>query len=177
MKKQTLSRGPASRQGGFTLVELLVVIAIIGILATLLLLQLNVARSKARDTKRVADVNQIRTAVELYFDDCGSYPQDIYSALTTCPGGVGKFMANGKVPVDPQGGANYGYNKNVAPASKYQVWAQLENPGNGNPSTAGVLANDADIITLGTIGTNEAGTGGSCTRPAGADCVFDLGVQ
>lgn len=170
MKKSFFSRG-------FTLVELLVVIAIIGILATLLLLQLNVARSKARDTQRATAVNQIQIAVELFYDDCGWYPQDIYSALTTCLGGVGKYMANGITPTDPNGGANYGYNKNVAPATKYQVWAQLENPGNGNPSTAGVLKNDADIITLGTIGTNEAGTGGVCTRPVGSNCVFDLGVQ
>ena len=61
-------------QKGFTLVELLVVIAIIGILATLLLLQLGVARSTAKDAKRIADINQVRTALELYFDDNGQYP-------------------------------------------------------------------------------------------------------
>ena len=47
------------------MVELLVVIAIIGVLATLLLLQLGVARQRARDAKRIADINQVRTAVEL----------------------------------------------------------------------------------------------------------------
>src|SRR5262245_9044312 len=74
---------------GFTLVELLVVIAIIGVLATLILLQLGVARAKARDAKRIADVNQLRTAIELYFDDySGSYP-----GQALCPVTVGAACA------------------------------------------------------------------------------------
>ncbi len=61
-------------QRGFTLIELLVVIAIIGLLASVVLLALNSARSKSRDAKRAGDVRQVMTALELYFNDCGSYP-------------------------------------------------------------------------------------------------------
>ncbi len=60
---------------GFTLIELLVVISIIGLLASVVLVSLNSARTKARDAKRVADIKQIATALELYFDQNGSYPQ------------------------------------------------------------------------------------------------------
>jgi len=63
-----------SRPRGFTLIELLVVIAIIGLLSTLAVVALNSARQKARDAKRVADVKQIQTALELYFNDSNSYP-------------------------------------------------------------------------------------------------------
>ncbi len=63
------------KQSGFTLIELLVVIAIIGILSSVVLASLNTARMKARDTKRIADLGQIRTALEFYYDANGYYPQ------------------------------------------------------------------------------------------------------
>ena len=63
-----------SRSRGFTLIELLVVIAIIGLLASAVLAALSTARTKSRDTRRLADLNEIAKATELYASDNGSYP-------------------------------------------------------------------------------------------------------
>jgi prepilin-type N-terminal cleavage/methylation domain-containing protein len=54
---------------GFTLIELLVVIAIIGLLASIILASLSTARVKARDARRISDIDQLRTAIELYASD------------------------------------------------------------------------------------------------------------
>lgn len=70
-----------NKKQGFTLIELLVVIAIIGLLASVVLVSLNSARSKSRNAKRVADMNQIAKALELYFNTCNSYP--VVTASTT----------------------------------------------------------------------------------------------
>ncbi|MEK7158398.1 MAG: type II secretion system protein [Patescibacteria group bacterium] len=63
---------------GFTLIELLVVIAIIGLLSTLSIVSLSSARSKARDAKRVSDMRQIGTVMEVYASDNATY------AVTGC---------------------------------------------------------------------------------------------
>jgi len=62
---------------GFTLIELLVVIAIIGLLSSIVFASLNKARAKARDSKRVQDLVQLRNALELYaLSNNGLYPPD-----------------------------------------------------------------------------------------------------
>jgi len=105
----------------FTLIELLVVIAIIGLLATLSVLALNNARAKSRDAKRVADIKQMQTALELYFNDKQSYPADgditaggsITSTSTTGTSTYMQVIPNSPTPnvsgINGCGGDSYTY--------------------------------------------------------------------
>jgi len=92
-----------NKNKGFTLIELLVVIAIIGLLASVVLLALNSARAKSRDAKRIADMRQIATALELYFNDNSGYPTyaDALAVLDTnsAPGLSPAYI--GLVPTSP----------------------------------------------------------------------------
>ena len=59
---------------GFTLVEIIVALAIIGLLATVVVGALSGSREKARDTKRVSDIEQIAVALRLYAEQNGEFP-------------------------------------------------------------------------------------------------------
>lgn len=103
---------------GFTLIELLVVIAIIGLLSSVVLASLNDARAKARDSKRISDMQQLQTALELYYTTYNSYPDNPSSALcgTCIEGATDTDWTNRMLvflpalPVDPtRGGTTAGY--------------------------------------------------------------------
>ena len=67
---------------------MLVVIAIIGLLSTLSIVALNNARARSRDARRLSDIKQMQTALELYFNDVGTYPlNDIMASDTIASSG------------------------------------------------------------------------------------------
>lgn len=63
-----------NNRSGFTLVELLVVISIIGLLAAIAAFSIPYTRARARDTKRVSDIDQLMKALDLYVGQNGAYP-------------------------------------------------------------------------------------------------------
>jgi prepilin-type N-terminal cleavage/methylation domain-containing protein len=64
---------------GFTLIELLVVITIVGILIALSVFGLQGSRESSRDARRKADLELIRSGIEIYKSDCLGYPVATYT--------------------------------------------------------------------------------------------------
>lgn len=72
-------------QKGFTLIELLVVIAIIGILSSVVLASLNIARAKGSDSAIKSDLATIRSQSSIFYDANGNnYGAD--TVVCTDPG-------------------------------------------------------------------------------------------
>lgn len=147
------------RKSGFTLIELLVVIAIIGILSSVVLASLNSARRKSRDARRVADIGQLRLALELYFDSTRDYPTAANLAANLVPTYIPSL------PVDPLGGA-YGYFK--CSSTLYHIGASLED------STNAALTGDLESIPAACSGsTVDSPDADGCNNEASRYC-YDL---
>jgi prepilin-type N-terminal cleavage/methylation domain-containing protein len=69
---------------GFTLIELLVVVAIIGILASVVIVNLNSARAKGQDSAIKQQLAQLRSSGELYYDTTNGYGTSNV-AIVDCP--------------------------------------------------------------------------------------------
>lgn len=104
---------------GFTLIELLVVVAIIGLLSSVVLASLNGARQKGRDARRLADLKQLQTALELYYSDNTSYPVSTSQAsVTTALAPLAPAYIS-TIPDDPLGGSYHYVYKTTSDGSFY----------------------------------------------------------
>ena len=95
------------KQAGFTLVEVMVTMVIIGLLATVVVLNVLPAQDKAMGQKARADISTLSQAVEMYRLDMNTYPESLDALRTQQsgdndaryrPGGYIKFL-----PTDPWG--------------------------------------------------------------------------
>ena len=166
-------------RSAFTLIELLVVIAIIGILSSVVLASLSTARTKSRDARRISDVGQMQTALELYFDANQQYPAQAVAATVALNSAamIAALQTNGfipQIPTTPAGATSYQYMglillaecNGAAVCTSYDINAQLER----FDTTA--LTADADILTTGTAISGLSvscvvGVAGSPAQPGG----------
>jgi len=119
---------------GFTLIEILVVVTIIGVLATIGAGTYTTLTKNSLDTRRKADLEEIRAALEMYKSNNGSYPAAGIasdSPIRDPSPGTNTYLQ--KVPRDPRGSSSYAYTFTFSNGS-YNLGAYLENGGSGTAS-------------------------------------------
>ena len=119
-------------EAGFTLVELLVVLAIIGLLTTVVVLNVLPLQGRAQVQQAEADIALIEQGLEFWRIDSGRYPtQEEGLAMLTQPGVTGAKLK--KLPDDPWGHP-YQY---VVPGENGQPYAVISTGADGQPGGEG----------------------------------------
>lgn len=123
------------KRSGFTLIELLVTMSILGILTTLVAINIYGNLAKARDARRKSDLGQIKTALSLFYNNFGYYPSDANGQISGCDGGAcnwGSVWNNSGtnymkiLPADPVNNTTYKYNYQRIDINSFRLWARLE---------------------------------------------------
>lgn len=127
---------------GFTLIELLIVISIIAVLAAMLFTNFSGARERTRDLQRKSDLDQLKKALRLYYNDYQRYPVDDGSGRiqgcgadqanpsvcawgSTFSAGAGPTIYMNQLPADPVATTSYTYTR--IDDDQFTIQATLEN--------------------------------------------------
>jgi len=101
----------ARRSDGFTLLELLVTTIMIAVLTIIGIVSYSSVNKRSRDVKRKSDLEQIRSALEMYRSDNGAYPNAGAGSLTLASNLAGSLVSTyiPAIPDDPNGTQHYYY--------------------------------------------------------------------
>ncbi|WP_298097765.1 type II secretion system major pseudopilin GspG [Brevundimonas sp.] len=136
-------REDARGRQGFTLVEMMVVVVIIGLLATVVAINVLPSQDRAMVTKAKADIATLEQAIETYRLDNLDFPADL-QALVAAPPGLAspdRYRPGGyvrRLPQDPWG-QPYQYRRQSTRGGQFDVFSY------GADRKEGGEGNDADL--------------------------------
>ena len=145
-RRREASDSARTTRQGFTLVELMVVIVIIGLLATVVAINVLPSQDRAMLGKAQADISVLEQAVETYRLDNLAFPTDQQGleALVSAPAGLARperYREGGyirRLPTDPWGNP-YQYRRRSAHGGQFDVFSF------GADGKAGGEGDDADL--------------------------------
>lgn len=141
-----MSKKRKRSENGFTLIELMVVIVIIGLLTTIVALNVLPSQDRAMTEKARADVALIEQALEMYRLDNLTYPstEQGLAALKTPPAGLARperYRRDGyikRLPDDPWGRPyRYAYPGKHGPVDIYSLGADGQEGGENDNADIG----------------------------------------
>lgn len=113
---------------GFSIIELLVVISIIALISSFIFVQLQQARSRARDAERETEIKTLQNAFALFVINNKVYP--VYSGPLTGSDTASSALITGdaisQIPLDPFNSGKYQYVYNSVDGSTYTIIYYLE---------------------------------------------------
>lgn len=116
---------------GFTFIELLVSVTIIAVLMAIATASYVSTNIRSRDTRRAADIQAIRSGLELYRSEVGNYPlldgDGDGCLIETSISNAGVTYLS-PVPTDPKNNATYcyKYTRGASPFTTYTITCSLE---------------------------------------------------
>lgn len=142
------TRSPHRRAAGFTLVELMVVIVIIGLLATVVAINVMPSQDRAMAEKARADISVLEQAVETFRLENLSYPttEQGLAALRQAPAGLSRperYRAGGyirRLPDDPWGNP-YQYRRPGRDGLPFEVFSLAADGAEGGDADGADIGN------------------------------------
>ena len=137
---------PRRLRGGFTLIEIMAVVVIIGLLSTLVGVQIFAQVDKGRITATAAQISNLEAVLELYRMDNAHFPstEEGLQALVVAPPNArdfppGGYVQKGRLPDDPWGNPYHYEQPGRNNPHMFDLWS---NGADGQPGGEGV---DADV--------------------------------
>ncbi len=160
-------------QDGFSLIELLVVMGVLGVLIGGAVFTINPLEQlqKARDTQRKNDLSQVARALEAFYQDYGSYPENTsnYKIDSDASAGTTEVDWGGSfapyitaLPKDPNTNRIYVYAQDLSGQS-YRLYVSLERG-----------SKDTDVCKADGTACDNAPASVNCGSSASEICNFGI---
>lgn len=162
-------------RSGFTILELSIVIIIMAILSTLITAALGPIREANRNTKRVADIQEMQQALALYYRDWGDYPTAVTSGQSFVSGSNTYMLTWPSNPTPHNDGscadAEYSYSRvpiggGVSYSIQFCISKRIGNVGAGTDYAIPGQILSCVPNCIKSCGSGSNGCGGTCTNIA-----------